>query len=204
MICRSLPAVVVAAILFALVSADARAQSRTLVTPPDELPKVQRGDRTRNIEFLFEALKVAPDDESAKAIENRIWALWVVSGSDTCDLLMTRAKQAMDDKNLELALKLLSAIIEIRPGYIEAWNRRATMYYLKKDFGNSLADIRHVLSVEPRHFGALSGLGTILEEIGDEKRALEAYRKALVVYPRLQGIGEHVKELSQKVEGRDI
>src|SRR4051794_36805072 len=202
MICRSLPAVVVAAILFALVSADARAQSRTLVTPPDELPKVQRGDRTRNIEFLFEALKVAPDDESAKAIENRIWALWVVSGSDTCDLLMTRAKQAMDDKNLELALKLLSAIIEIRPGYIEAWNRRATMYYLKKDFGNSLADIRHVLSVEPRHFGALSGLGTILEEIGDEKRALEAYRKALTVYPRLQGISEHVKELSQKVEGR--
>src|SRR3954468_12039771 len=90
------------------------------VQPPSDVPKAQRGDCTRNIEFLFEALKVAPDDESAKAIENRIWALWVVSGSDTCDLLMTRAKQAMDDKNLELALKLLSAIIEIRPGYIEA------------------------------------------------------------------------------------
>src|SRR5207253_49951 len=116
------------------------------VEPPSEVPKVPRGDRTRNIDFLFEALKVAPDDESAKAIENRIWALWLTSGSDTADLLMSRVKQAAEAKNYDLALRLLGSIIEIRPSYIEAWNRRATIYFLKKDYSNSLADIRQVLS----------------------------------------------------------
>src|SRR5688572_25790259 len=108
------------------------------VQPPAEVPKAQRGDRTRNIDFLFEALKVAPDDDSAKAIENRIWALWLASGSDTADLLMTRVKQASEAKNYDLGIRLLGAIIEIRPNYIEAWNRRATLYFLKKDYSNSL------------------------------------------------------------------
>ena len=182
----------------------ARAQSGNWVEPPAKVPRAQLGDRTHNIDVLFDALKIAPDDDSAKAIENRIWALWMASGSDTTDLLMNRARQAADQKEYDLALRLLNGIIEIRPSYTEAWNRRATIYFLKKDFRNSLADIEQVLVREPRHFGALAGLGTILEEFGDEKHALEAYRKALAVYPRLQGIGEHVKTLTEKVEGRDI
>ncbi len=185
-------------------SCAAPAQNGKWVQPPDNIPKAPAGDKIRNIEFLFEALKIAPDDDSAKAIENRIWALWASAGGDTGNLLMSRAKKAIDAKNTDLAIRLLNAIIEIRPDFIEAWNRRATMYYLKKDFGNSLADIRHVLGVEPRHFGALAGLGTILEEVGDEKHALDAYRKALAVHPRLRGIAEHVRELAQKIEGRDI
>src|SRR4051794_33697879 len=172
--------------------------------PPSDVPKAQRGDRTRNIDFLFEALKVAPDDESAKAIENRIWALWMASGSDTTDLLMSRVKQATDGKNLDLGIRLLGAIIEIRPNYIEAWNRRATLFFLKKDYSNSLADIRQVLAREPRHFGALAGLGTILNELGDERRALDAFRRALAVHPRLNGIADEVKTLTEKVEGRPI
>ena len=174
------------------------------VQPPSDVPKAQRGDRTRNIDFLFEALKVAPDDESAKAIENRIWGLWLSSGSDTADLLMSRVKQATEAKNLDLAIRLLNAIIEIRPTYIEAWNRRATLYFLKKDYNNAMADIREVLAREPRHFGALAGLGTILNEFGDEKHALDAFRKALEVHPRLNGVAEEVRTLKEKVEGRDI
>jgi tetratricopeptide (TPR) repeat protein len=174
------------------------------VHPPDDVPKASVGDKARNIEFLFEALKVAPDDDSAKAVENRIWALWASAGGDTGNLLMSRVKKAVDAKNIDLGIRLLNAIIEIRPDYLEAWNRRATLFYLKKDLGNSLADIRHVLGAEPRHFGALAGLGTILEEIGNEKQALEAYRKVLAVHPRLKGMAEHVKELADKVEGRDI
>jgi tetratricopeptide (TPR) repeat protein len=174
------------------------------VHPPDSIPKPPAGDKTRNLDFLFEALKIAPDDDSAKAIENRIWALWATAGGDTGNLLMSRAKKAIDGKDIDLAIRLLNATIEVRPDFVEAWNRRATMYYLKKDFGDAMADIRHVLSVEPRHFGALAGLGTILEEVGDEKHALEAYRKALAVHPHLKGIAEHVKELADKIEGRDI
>jgi tetratricopeptide (TPR) repeat protein len=178
--------------------------NRPLVEPPADVPKAQRGDRTRNLEFLLEALKVAPDETSAKAIEDRIWALWAASGSDTVDLLMARVKQAGEAKNYDLAIRLLDAIIEIRPEFVEAWNRRATIFFLKKDYSNSLSDIQHVLAQEPRHFGALAGLGTILEEVGDEKHALEAFRKALVVHPHLKGVSEHVKALADKVDGRDI
>lgn len=174
------------------------------VHPPSDVPKAQRGDRSRNIDFLFEALKAAPDDETAKAVENRIWAVWMTSGSDTADLLMSRVRQAAEAKNLDLGIRLLGAIIEIRPNYVEAWHRRATLYFLKKDYGNALADIRQVLAREPRHFGALAGLGTILSEIGDEKRALEAFRRAMAVHPRLKGIADEVKSLSEKVEGRPI
>ena len=87
---------------------------------------------------------------------------------------------------------------------MEAWNRRATIYYMKKDYGRALADIREVLRREPRHFGALAGLGLILQDLGDDKQALEVYRRALAIYPHLQRIPEVVKELQQKVEGRDI
>ena len=168
------------------------------------MPQPQQGDHARNLEFLLGALKVAPDETSAKAIEDRIWALWQASGSDTVDLLMTRVKQASDAGNYDLALRLLDAIIEIRPQFVEAWNRRATIFFLKKDYSDSLSDIEHVLTKEPRHFGALAGLGTILEEVGDDKHALEAYRKALAVHPHLKGVAEHVKALTDKVEGRDI
>jgi tetratricopeptide (TPR) repeat protein len=174
------------------------------VAPPSNLPRTERGDRTFTLETLFDALKIAPDAESAKAIEERIWAVWMVSGSDTCNLLMARSKSAADEKDYDLAIKFLDAVVALKPEYTEAWNRRATLYYLNKDYGHALADIRQVLLREPRHFGALSGLGLILQEIGDDKHALEAYRKALAIDPHLENLSDAVKTLSEKVEGRDI
>ena len=174
------------------------------IEPPATLPKVQHGDKTQNLDRLFSALKVAPDDDSAKYVENRIWAIWLGSPSDTANLLMGRVKTAVDGKDLDLAIKLLDAVIDIRPDFVEAWNRRATVYYTKKDFGRALADIHEVLAREPRHFGALSGLGIILQELGDDKRALEVFRRALAVHPRLERIPDLVKKLSDKIDGRDI
>jgi tetratricopeptide (TPR) repeat protein len=174
------------------------------IEPPSTLPRAQHGDKTQNLDRLFEALKVAPDEESAKYVENRIWAIWLGSPSDTANLLMGRVKTAVDGKDLDLAIKLLDAVIDIRPDFVEAWNRRATVYYTKKDFGRALADIHEVLAREPRHFGALSGLGIILQELGDDKRALEVFRRALAVHPRLERIPDLVKELSDKIDGRDI
>lgn len=174
------------------------------VTPPNDLPRQDHGQRAPSLDTLFQALKIAPDVESAKAIENRIWATWMVSGSDTCNLLMGRAKAAADEKDYDLAIKLLDAVIELKPDYVEGWNRRATVYYLMNDYGHALADIREVLAREPRHFGALAGLGLILQELGDDAHALEAYRRALAINPHLEHVGETVKELREKVEGRDI
>lgn len=177
---------------------------RQMVEPPSNLPKPQRGDRVRGLDFLFEALKIAPDDASAKHIEDRIWALWIGSQSDTANLLMTRVKTAVEAKDEDLAIKLLDAIVEIKPDYVEAWNRRATIYFQKKEYGRALADLRQVLAREPRHFGAMAGLGLILQEVGDEKRALDVYRRALEIHPRMQKIPDIIKTLTDKVQGRDI
>jgi tetratricopeptide (TPR) repeat protein len=176
-------------------------EQKKLPEAPAKLPKV---DRSKNLDFLFGALKAAPDEVSAKHVEARIWAIWIQTPSDTASLLMTRAKTAVDAKKIDVAIKLLDSVIKLRPDYIEAWNRRATLYYLQNDYGRSLADIQQVLIREPRHFGALAGLGMIMQEVGDEKRALDAYRKALAVNPHLEKIPEQVKALTEKVEGRDI
>ena len=191
-------------VLATAIAVPAAAAPSDWVTPPKKLPHVEHGNSTHNLDFLFGALKVAPDDVTAKAIEGRIWALWTATRSDTTSLLMSRAQNAIEANDLDLAVKLLDAVIKIKPKYIEAWNRRATIYYTEKDYGRALADIGEVLRREPRHFGALSGLGLIMQEIGDDKQALEVYRRTLAIYPRLPRIPDIVKTLQEKVEGRDI
>ncbi len=186
-------------------SAWAQAQSpRDWPSPPADPLQGGRGGSTFSLDTLFNALKIAPDEATAKAIEDRIWAIWISSGSDTCNLLMSRVKDATDDRDYDLAIKLLDAIVTIKPDYVEAWNRRATLYYIKHDYGLALADIREVLAREPRHFGALAGLGLILQDIGDDKHALQAYQAALAIDPHLRNLSDVVKTLREKVEGRDI
>jgi tetratricopeptide (TPR) repeat protein len=174
--------------------------------PPDAPAKLPRvpADKTRGLDFLFGALKAAPDETSAKHVEARIWAIWLQTPSDTVALLMTRAKAAMEAQNSDVALKLLDSVVKLRPDYVEGWNRRATLYYLRNDYAHSLADIEQVLAREPRHFGALAGLGMIMQDLGDDKHALDAFRRALAVNPHLEKVPELVKTLSEKVEGRDI
>jgi len=176
-------------------------QQKKLPEAPGKLPKA---DHTRGLDFLFGALKAAPDEASAKHVEARIWAIWMQTPSDTAALLMVRAKAAMDAQKYDVALKLLDAVVKLRPDYVEAWNRRATVYYLQNDYQHSLEDIEQVLVREPRHFGALAGLGMIMQDLGDDKRALDAFRKALAVNPYLDKLPEMVKTLTEKVEGRDI
>src|SRR5215468_5935414 len=208
---RSLRSAILAALIvgvptLAFAQDDPRAappKQKRLPEAPAKLPKIG-ADRTRGMDFLFGALKAAPDEVSAKHVEARIWAMWLQTPSDTAALLMARAKAAMDAQQADVALKLLDAIIKLRPDYVEAWNRRATVYYLQNNYARSLADIEQVLVREPRHFGALAGLGMIMQDIGDDKRALDAFRKALAVNPHLEKVPELVKTLSEKVEGRDI
>jgi len=198
------PRLAAAALVAALATpALSQSPSNKWVHPPSDLPKSYFG-KMQDLDFLFGALKVAPDETSAKAIEQRIWAQWLISKSDTANLLMSRVKKAVEAKDLDLAMRLLDAVVELNPDYVEGWNRRATLHYMRKEFGESLADISHVLALEPRHFGALTGLGLIMQELGDEKRALDAFRKALEVNPHLERVPDYVKSLSGKVQGRDI
>ena len=179
---------------------DQSAESKSSEPKPAESKSAQQ----RQLEFLMGALKAAPDVESAKHVESRIVAIWMRTPSDTAALLMGRARQAMDSGNAEVALKLFDAIIRLRPDYVEAWNKRATLYFMQNDYARSLADIREVLAREPRHFGALAGLGMIMRDVGNERAALAAFRQVLELHPHLGNIPDLVKTLTEKVEGRDI
>jgi tetratricopeptide (TPR) repeat protein len=178
-------------------------QPGDLPRPPSRRSKSPK-ETARGLDFLFGALKAAPDQESARHVEAQILALWSRSPSDTTSLLMQRVKTAMDAKQLDVALKLLDAVLKLRPDYIEGWSRRAILHYMRSDYQRSLEDIEQVLIREPRHFGALAGLGMIMQEFGDDRRALSAFRKALAVNPHLERVQELVKSLTEKVEGRDI
>ena len=122
------------------------------------------------------------------------------SGSPTGDLLLEQAISALAAREYEAALDILDTLIDQYPEFIEAVNQRATVYYLLGDYERSAADIAEVLAAEPRHFGALAGLGLVRREQGRELEALKAFRDALAVYPRMTGAREAADELAAKLE----
>ncbi|SEW14096.1 Tetratricopeptide repeat-containing protein [Aliiroseovarius sediminilitoris] len=157
---------------------------------------------TDKLDQLFVQLAQA-DDSNWKALEDEIWELWSRSGSDAFDLLLDRGRKAMDAGDFEVAIEHLTALTDHAPDFAEGWNARATAFYLSGRLGLSLDDIARVLTLEPRHFAALSGLGIILEELGDNRGALEAYRLSLAIHPRNPRVKEAVQRL-ESAEGRDI
>jgi tetratricopeptide (TPR) repeat protein len=161
-------------------------------------------DKRTQLEGLFAALKVAPDDQSSKQIANRLEAIFADSGSPSCDILMARALAAADAKQYDLALELLDQVILIEPDYIGAISKRATLRYMKDDYAGALADLREVIAREPRHYSSMYGLALILRDLGDDKRALDAVRRARAVNPRIDGSEDLEEQLTVKVEGRQI
>jgi len=155
------------------------------------------------LDDLFSRLKAAGEGEAGR-IETEIWIEWSKSGSPAMDLLLQRGRDAMDLGDPKLAIEHFTAIIDHSPDFAEAWNARATAYYMAGEFGPAVADIAHVLTLNPRHFGALSGLGMILEESGKPERALEVYRAALAIHPHLQGATEAVERLATEAEGQEL
>ena len=120
------------------------------------------------------------------------------------DLLLARAESAMQAGQHELALLFLNDLTRLAPDFAEGWNKRATVYFLLEEYGRSVADIQRTLALEQRHFGALSGLGIILEQVGDKKGAMRAYRRGLEVHPNLPGAVEGVERLTPDVDGREL
>ncbi len=161
----------------------------------DAQPATPPLSRKDQLDQLFATLAAADTTDVARATEQKIVGIWMESGSDTVDLLMKWTLQAIDDKNYPLSLDLLDRITTLKPDYVEGWNKRATVYYLTEDYAKSLSDIERVLAIEPRHFAALSGLGAILAEIGDETQATQAYEEALAIDPHLDGVKKALDEI---------
>jgi hypothetical protein len=170
-------------------------------------PRVVVGEgaqRASVLNELFKRLAATADAEEGKGIAGAIERVWLRSGSDTAELLMSRAMTAVQAKDLPLGLDLLDKLVAIEPDWAEGWNKRATARFMANDMNGSMADIDRVLKLEPRHFGALSGMGFILEREGLDKRALEVFRHVLTIYPGLPDIKKIVDKLAPEVEGRDI
>lgn len=144
-------------------------------------------------------------EQDAKRLELEIRHLWSQSGSPTIDLLMGRGQQ-FDDTPQELAqaIALFDAAVALAPDFAEAWNKRATAHYLQGEYPAAIHDIEQTLRLEPRHFGALSGLGMIMVELGEVEKALRAFRLALEINPHLSDIAEEVRLLETDIEGQGI
>ena len=171
--------------------------------PGSTLPKSPE-EREKTLSDLYALLATADDEESAKAIADAIERVWVHSGSATIDLLMERAIKAMNDKKVDLALKLLDQVVELAPDFTEGWNRRAYVHFVQNDIERALGDLRRALALDPHHFKALDGLGQILREIGQKKAALKAFKELLDVHPYWSGAKQAIEELEREVEGQGI
>ena len=161
-------------------------------------------DRTEVLAGLYEQLSKAPDKRSANFIVSTIERLWFKSDSPTVDVLMSRAVLMVQEKDFDTALEILDTVVEIAPDFSEGWNQRATVHFLKRDFQDSLSDLRRVLALDPRHFKAVNGLGLILQEMGDKASALKAFRQAIRLNPHLTETRRTIRELERDVEGQGI
>ena len=160
--------------------------------------------RAEVLDKLLGRLAKATDPDEAQGIAGLIEQIWMKSGSDTADLLMTRVVAAINNNRHDVADALLDQIIELQPNWAEAWNKRATLRFLDNDDAGSMEDISHVLALEPRHFGAISGMGFILERHGEDKAALTTLRRALEIYPENPDVRKAVDKLTPEVEGHDL
>ena len=205
---RRLPFVLAVLLSAAPLSGQASAQGRGDVSAEpksDQKPaeaKIKPPPAT--LDDLFARLAAAKDAGEANGVANLIERRWARSGSDTADLLMSRAGEALKAKDFPLAIELLDRVLTLRPEWAEAWHRRATAFFLIDDPVSAIADIRRVIAKEPRHFGAWAGLGHIYMSGGDKKRALEAYRKALALHPHMAKLRDMIDRLTPELDGRDI
>jgi len=156
------------------------------------------------LDGLFIELHETDNPHKARLIEQSIWSVWTASKSPTLQLLMGRVLKAMGKQKFGEALELLNTIVVIAPDYAEGWNKRATVYFLLGQYQNSIADIETTLDLEPRHFGALSGLGQIYMRLEEFASALDAYERALLVNPHLGHAEKVVERLRKKVKGENI
>ena len=149
---------------------------------------------------LFSRLQQTADLQEARLIEGLIWSLWFESGYLAIDRMIAAGNDAMGAGRFDEALNRFSRVIETDPTFAEGWNRRATLYYLMGNFEASVRDIQETLAREPRHFGALSGLGLINSALERWDSAVKAYEEALRVNPHLPGARQNIEDIKKKIE----
>ncbi|KCV80927.1 TPR repeat-containing protein [Actibacterium atlanticum] len=158
---------------------------------------------TSTVQDLLDQL-AKPELPNWQMVEDAIWTEWSKSGSPSMDLLLQRGRTAMEEGDFGQALEHFSALVDHAPDFAEGYNMRATAYFNLGLYGPATHDIGTVLSLNPDHFGALTGLGAILEQSQDADRALAAYRAAAAIHPHDPDLKSAIERLEEQVEGIDL
>lgn len=175
----------------------------TLITTFWAGPAAARQDDPR-LNDLFTELSETENLQKGKVIEQSIWGIWLESGSDTVDFLMVQGMSYMGQGALGKALTIFTSIIKIDPEYSEGWNKRATVLFLMGEFSASVEDIGRTLELEPRHFGALAGLGQIYDRLDSSNGARSAFEKAVKINPHMATVKERLKQLQKEIDDKKI
>ncbi len=175
-------------------------------TETDPLPPLLYGEerRQKKLDDLFDTLAKAPNPVIGKRVAGAIQTTWNESGSPTVDFLMERAREAMRTNRNDVAFDLIGESIVLFPNYPEAWNLRATLHFLEGNMDRSMVDIERVLALEPRHFGALTGMAAILQQAGRDSAALAVYERALEIFPTLEPARKQAERLRKSVENQTL
>lgn len=159
--------------------------------------------RDAKLPVLFERLEMASAAAEAQQIESEIWLIWLAGEDTQSDQMMKRVVSAMGDNDLDEALIASSELIELNPEFAEAWNKRATIHYLMGNLNSSVEDIHRTLQLEPRHFGAISGLGLIFLRKGNLSAALEAFEQVLLITPQSINAQRSIEQVRSQI-GEEI
>lgn len=158
---------------------------------------------TKRLDALFSELAEEGRTDWMR-IEREILRIWENSGSDAMNLLLRRGKDALEAGDFDAALEHLTALTDHAPEFAEGWNARATTFYLMEEYSLSIADVERVLALNPRHFGALAGLGIMLERLGETTYAIRALRAVRDLNPNRPDINEALERLERSVGAADL
>ena len=155
------------------------------------------------LDGLFERLAITTSDEEASNITHEIWQRWTANDDPNVSQLMQIGIRALNYSTYRKALQSFDRVIEIAPEFAEGWNKRATLYYHIKEYRRSIDDIKKTLRLEPRHFGAWSGLGLVSIAQENYSGALAAFKKALSINPHIPNIRRYVQKLEDWQQRKD-
>ena len=159
----------------------------------------------KNLDQLFQKLKIENNQNIARNIEDQIWKFWTTHQNDnSLTQMMSYGTVLMNNRNYEEANRIFTKIINADPTWAEGWNKRATVYYYQKKYELSQLDINKVIELENRHFGALSGQGMVQIKLDNLEKALESYKKVLEIYPSNKAAQTLVDEIEQTIKEETI
>tara|TARA_B100000579_G_scaffold179392_1_gene146179 strand:+ start:324 stop:878 length:555 start_codon:yes stop_codon:yes gene_type:complete len=162
-------------------------------------------NQNKKLDELFDQLKNSENLSTAKKIENKIWKLWITHPSDQIltDLL-AEGSSYLSDNQLDNAHEVFTRVIELDPNWAEGWNKRATVSYLMGNYKLSQNDIDKVLSLEKRHFGALSGQGLVQSALKNYEMAINSYIEAHRIYPAMESAIIMIEKLQKLIKNKTI